>query len=528
MLYINIKAISDSESVTTKKSILIVEDQSLIALSTQQTLERFGYTTTIADTGEKAITDALGNKNIQLVLMDIVLGSGIDGIETAKKILEKRDMPIVFFTNYLEEEYINKVKHITRYGYIPKISSPTFLKSYIEMTFQLFEANQEILRGREALIKKERLSAVGELASGVAHNFNNMLAVIMGNIEIALLEASLPDKVVKRLSIAKSAVKNATASVQKLQRFAGNLGVQSTYTAVNLNTVLDETIEQTQPLWKTHVEEKGLQITIIKNYTPIKEVDGNREELRDVFFNLIKNAVEAMPQGGTLTFETASTALGSAVRITDTGTGMSEETQKKIFDPFYTTKEFNHGRGLGMNTVYSTIRDHQGEVFVKESVLGKGTTMEVVLPHSLKPTEISTNTITAKKTVIANVLLVDDDDMLREMGFTQLKMMGHKAEVAASGIEALKMLETNPTHYDLVITDIGMPEMNGWQLAEYIKNTYPGLKVVVLSGHDNESLAPEEKEKRGVVEVQEKPITYKALERLIEKLVPLNPDKSTK
>jgi PAS domain S-box-containing protein len=234
----------------------------------------------------------------------------------------------------------------------------------------------------EALIQAQRLSAIGELASGVAHDFNNSLQGIFGNIELALLRDISPEVRGYLETIKKSAV-DAASRIQQLQRFSGKGKSQNGYEQLNLNSIVDDAVSQTRPLWKDESEKVGITITIEKNYTGKElRVDANSGELRSVLYNLIKNSVYAMPEGGKLAFETGENEMGVYITVTDTGTGMDEETKTRVLQPFFTTKGFEQGKGLGMSTSYAMVKEHGGEIYVKETVLGKGTSIEIMLPYS--------------------------------------------------------------------------------------------------------------------------------------------------
>jgi CheY-like chemotaxis protein len=233
--------------------------------------------------------------------------------------------------------------------------------------------------------------------------------------------------------------------------------------------------------------------------------------LRTCLVNLVKNSAEAMPDGGRITLSTGEYCSQVYVRVADTGTGMDWETQKKIFQPFYSTKGFESGRGLGMAQVYSTIRDHNGDVYIKESEVGKGTVMEFTLPCTGKKEIPERKSASAAGS--ARILWVDDEEMIRLLGKSMLKTLGHDADMASSGAEALEYLAKG-NEYDLVITDVGMPEMSGWQLVEKIKSEGYTTKMAVLTGWGSE-ISQEDKDRYNVAYVLGKPVALKDLKALI-------------
>ncbi len=369
----------------------------------------------------------------------------------------------------------------------------------------------------EALIQAQRLSAIGELASGVAHDFNNSLQGIFGNIELALLRDISPEVRGYLETIKKSAV-DAASRIQQLQRFSGKGKSQNGYEQLSLNSIVDDAVSQTRPLWKDESEKVGITITIEKNYTGKElRVDANSGELRSVLYNLIKNSVHAMPEGGKLAFETGENEMGVYITVTDTGTGMDEETKTRVLQPFFTTKGFEQGKGLGMSTSYAIVKEHGGEIYVKETVLGKGTSIEIMLPYS-KGKENRLEDAVSGYEGSARVLWVDDEKVIRNMGKDLLETLKHSADIAESGEEALSLLRNN--RYDLMITDVGMPNMSGWQLAKRIKGNYPEMMVAVVTGWGAD-VSNEEKEKHGVGYVLGKPIDMDQLKHMVGEVLQL-------
>jgi len=372
-------------------------------------------------------------------------------------------------------------------------------------------------KAEEALIQTQRLSAIGELTSGVAHDFNNSLQIIFGNIELALVRA-ISSEVRDYLNAIKRSAIDAASRIQQLQRFSGKSNGQNDYEHLNLNSVVDDVIAQTRPLWKNESEKTGIIIEIEKIYAGKElRVDADPGELRSILYNVVKNSIDAMPEGGKLVFKTGESEKGVYITVTDTGLGMDEVTKARIFQPFFTTKGFEQGKGLGMSTSYAIVKEHGGEMYVKESTLGQGTSINIILPYS-KRQENKQEDVVAEYKGSARVLWVDDDEVIRDTGKVQLKILNHSADVAASGEEALKLLKNN--RYDLMITDIGMPNMSGWQLAERIKGSYPGMKVAVVTGWGVD-VSNKEKEKYGVGYVLGKPTEMEQLKNMVGEVLQL-------
>lgn len=234
----------------------------------------------------------------------------------------------------------------------------------------------------KAKIESQRLNAIGEMASSIAHDINNSLQSILGNLEIVMLRFDLPESSLKYFKTIKTVVVDAAIRNQQIQRFSSKKQANSNHSLINLNILVAEVISQSRPLWKDEAEKKGLKIEIVTNFGLIPDINGNGSELRIALYNVVKNSIEAMPKGGQITIETRKKTENIFMTITDTGIGMDENSIIRIFQPFYTTKGFELGRGLGMSGAYSIIKEHEGHIYVKNSKLGQGTTLEISLPFN--------------------------------------------------------------------------------------------------------------------------------------------------
>ncbi|NTU98588.1 PAS domain S-box protein [Candidatus Falkowbacteria bacterium] len=368
---------------------------------------------------------------------------------------------------------------------------------------------------QNALVSAERLSAIGQLAEGVAHDYNNSLQIILGNVAMAMLVENLPEEAAEFLAIAQKGVMDAAARVQSLQRFS--VRTTGELRPLQIEEVLDDVVAQSKPLWKNMAERQGAVISFIKRYDQTPIIDGDRGALGSALYNLIKNSIEAMPHGGIITLETGvySTKKEVYLRIYDTGMGMDDETRKRVFEPFHSTKGLEIGRGFGMSNVYSIIRNHNGTVFVKETAPGKGTTIEIVLPFC-KSAYGNGNEVQNQAHGSLRVLWVDDESAIRNLGKMFLRKLGHSADVAESGQTALELLSEN--RYDLMITDIGMQGMNGWQLAATVHRLYGDMLVVVVSGW-GVVVSDDEKAEYGISHVLSKPIGVEQLKELTNDLL---------
>lgn len=382
----------------------------------------------------------------------------------------------------------------------------------------------EAKKAHIALIESQRLGAIGEMTSSIAHDFNNSLQAIYGNIELAMAENNISETTKYYLDTIKKMVNDTAFRVQLLQRFGGNKIIKNKVSKINLNNLIEEVILQSRPIWKEEIEKKGLSITITTQFTSLSEISGNDADLRSAFFNIIKNSVEAMPKGGNITIQTTEKEDKIFISISDNGIGMNDQIKARIFQPFYTTKGYEQGRGLGMSGVYSIVKEHDGKIYVKHTIQGVGSTIEMVLPinnemadHQLHLSKNETKEHPKpeiKKQL--NILWVDDNEAIRTNASLMLDMMGHQTHTASSGKQAIQLMQSN--QYDVVFSDIGMPEMNGWQLAEYISEQFnQSITVIIVSGWGAE-INEEQSKKHNVLSVISKPFDMNQIESILNSI----------
>jgi|GEM_PF-2813594 len=372
-------------------------------------------------------------------------------------------------------------------------------------------------RAERALLESQRLGAIGEMASSVAHDFNNALQSIMGNLELANMEQGLPDNVKTFLSGMKTAADDAATRVQLLQRFAGKKEAVSTYLPVNLNEIVSDVIIQSRPLWKDQAERDGLKIEFSRVDGDIPPVLGNGGELRSVLYNIIKNSIEAMPEGGSINVETEHDGDMVLLTVCDEGTGMSEDIAERIFQPLFSTKGFEAGRGFGMSGSYSIIREHGGQIRVRNTEVGKGTCIQITLPRAKAEAQVDQEVEAEEQQGRKlRLLWVEDDRAILDLGRRFLNLFGHEGDFAENGIQALELMETKA--YDLIISDIGMPEMNGWELSKKIHERYgPDQKVVLLTGWAAQ-IDENEMADKNIYAVLGKPVKLEQLKQLFAEI----------
>ena len=356
-------------------------------------------------------------------------------------------------------------------------------QSLLDTNRQLVEALKELRTAQQQLVEQERLGALGQMASGIAHDFNNALSPIVGFADI-LLEH--PDRiadrarVVRYLELIKTSAQQATQVVRRLREFYRRRSRGEVFLPVDLNPLIQQTVELTRPRWEQQTQAAGHPIKVQTDRAEIPMIYGNADELRDVFTNLIFNAVDGMPQGGTLTIRSGRVEQAVCLEFSDTGVGMTEETRRHCFEPFYSTKG-EHGTGLGLALVHGIVRRHDGTINI-ESSLGIGTTFTLCFPLTIsQPVTVPLVTKEELPPLQAvQVLLVDDEAQLREMLVEFLQLSGCTVEAVASGAEALAKFRAGK--FDVVITDQAMPGMNGDQLAAAIKQQAGTTPVILLTG----------------------------------------------
>jgi len=359
------------------------------------------------------------------------------------------------------------------------------------------KAYDELRHAQQALVRQERLRALGEMSSGVAHDINNLLSPVVAYSELLLDQLpDLPERPRRYLNNIHKAAQDIAQIVARMREFYRSRSDHEQLTAVNINQVIEDVIELTRPRWRDLPQRGGISIQMDCQLAPqLPSLTSDASELREALTNLIFNAVDAMPQGGTITIATgclptsdaASTESGTGrllVEVRDDGVGMSEETRQRCLEPFFSTKAQRGGTGLGLAMVYGMMQRHEGSVEV-ESTLGKGTCIRLVFPlRELKSQSTGAAIGEPEKVAGLRVLCIDDEPNVRELVVDCLGSK-HQIETAPTGKPGLEMFHSGlQTHqpYDIFITDLGMPEMDGHQVAREIKADSPDTPIIMLTG----------------------------------------------
>jgi PAS domain S-box-containing protein len=330
---------------------------------------------------------------------------------------------------------------------------------------------------RERAARADKLRALGQLASGVAHDFNNSLAAILGRAQLILRRVK-DEELIRSLGVIVTAAEDAASTVRRIQTFARKTSAAE-MELLDLGSLLRDAIEITRTRWQNEALAAGRSVDVTLNAADGLWTRGNASELREVFVNLIVNAVDAMPQGGSLTICCQRKADRLHLRFADTGTGMEEEVSERIFEPFYTTKGVL-GTGLGLAVSYGILERHRGTISVK-SQPGEGTTFTIDLPVGDTSEQAAPEESTAATVSSLSVLVVDDEEVVRETLAEMLVDLDHKVVTAGSGRDAVEKVTNDD--FDLVFTDLAMPEMDGWETARAIRKQRPELPVVLVTGY---------------------------------------------
>ena len=368
---------------------------------------------------------------------------------------------------------------------------------------------EELRATQNQLIQSAKLNALGEMAGGVAHDFNNVLTAILGRTQL-LLRWAEDAELRETLQIIEQTALDGAHTVRRIQEFT-RLRQDHGFEQVDINQVLLDVVELTRPSWEYPTKNKRIRVSAEIELHSTRPVRGRAAELREVFTNLILNALDAMPEGGTIRITSEDKGDLVVARISDSGIGMDDATQNHIFDPFFTTKS-DKGTGLGLSVAYGIVTRHDGEINV-ESKVGDGTTFVLQLPASGDEVSPPVKQPEKQEARAMRVLCVDDERIVLEVMAELLEALGQDVDQALGGRKGIDAaLEIRP---DAVFTDLGMPEVNGWEVAESVKEKSPDTAVVLVTGWGVQ-IDAEEAKTRGVDFILPKPYTLEEVKRLLE------------
>ncbi len=386
----------------------------------------------------------------------------------------------------------------------------------LQRSFEEVQVAQEQLAHSENTRNAEKLRSVGQMASGVAHDFNNVLAAIVGRVQLVRMKADRgklgPEDLDANLEVIERAALDGAETVRRIQEFSRDRNLKPDLQRADLNNLVREAVEITRTRWKTQAEQGGLRVEVVTELGRVPQIACVPSEVREVLTNLIFNAVDAMPEGGTITLSTHSDGGRPCVHVADTGTGMPPEVRERIFEPFFTTKGVK-GSGLGLSIVFGIVQRHGGAISVNEEYT-RGTEFRIRFPAAGADASepLPEPTLTGSS---CRILVGDDEANVRETLVELLVTLGHEVVQAGSGEEILARFE--PGRFDLVFTDLGMPDMSGWEVTRRIRERDPAVPVVLVTGWGNQ-IGVEEAREQGVSRVLAKPFTVQKVTSAIAEI----------
>ncbi len=373
------------------------------------------------------------------------------------------------------------------------------LYDQVRLTDGVQKAYDELRRTQQVVVQQERLRALGQMASGVAHDVNNALSPIVAYSELLLAtQPDLPDTARQYLQIIRHAGEDISHIVARMREFYRRHSNTEELVAVDVNKLVEEVIELTRPRWRDLPQRQSVSIQIQRELEPqLPPLLSEPSDLREALINLIFNAVDALPQGGTITMVTRSVSCPVQgenpsserqlqVEVRDNGIGMDEKTRQHCLEPFFSTKAKRGGTGLGLAMVYGMMRRHDGTIEI-DSAPGRGTCIQLTFPIREKTSQ-PTTPISASRVVqdrSLRILCIDDESQIQELLKHCLTTLDHQVTTASGGKQGVEMfraamLEKQP--YEMVITDLGMPDIDGHQVARTIKAESPGTPVIMMTG----------------------------------------------
>lgn len=474
--------------------VLIADDDRSMLLLLRAALEQVNFEVLEVTDGSQAV-ESFRRYRPDMVLLDVLM-PGLDGFETCAALRGLPGgsyVPIVMVTVMEDIDSINRAYELGATDFITKPINWGLLGHRVRY---LLRANQEfILRKKleEQLHRSQKMEAIGRLAGGVAHDFNNILTAITGYSDILMSGLAEDDPLREDLEEIKRASERATSLTRQLLAFCRMEAQQQR--VINLNDVVADLGKMLQRLI-------GENIDLATDLDPgLGTVKADPEQMEQLLMNLVINARDAMPQGGVLSIDTANVWLDEnftkqhvnlhpgpyvTLSISDTGIGMDGETQARIFEPFFTTKECGKGTGLGLSMVYGIVKQSQGHIEVS-SESGGGSTFRIYLPVSNGPVKEPKVSPAPARDVChrgtETILLVEDDQIVRQVTRKMLQHRGYQVLEAGTPGEALEIKEQHPGPIHLLLTDLVLPGMTGKDLAAHWASLTPQTKVLFMSGY---------------------------------------------
>jgi len=523
------------EPVVTDKPlrVLIADDSENDALILLHSLRKAGY----QPAHERVCTVTAMKAALQRQAWDIVISDyempGFGGFEALQLLQESgQDLPFILVSAVVSEETAVAAMKAGAHDYIMKRKlarlAPAIERELREAQTRAARKTAEAaLRLSEAQLRQaQKLEAVGRLAGGVAHDFNNILTVIAGHSELLLRQLSDADPRRKNAEQIEKSASFAAALTRQLLTFSRKQVIEPR--VLNPNTV----VLDVEKLLRRLIGEDVEFCTVLD--PAAGNIKADPGQIEQVIMNLAVNARDAMPTGGKLTVATANTSLDEnyvkhfpdlsagdyvMLAVTDTGTGMSEEVKAHLFEPFFTTKPAGKGTGLGLATCFGIVKQNSGHINL-DSELGRGTTFKIYFPRvqsALEPARVPTQPA-AVAGGRETVLLVEDEPAVRELTAFALREQGYTVFEAVNGEEGLRVAREQGGKIDLVLTDVIMPVMGGKEMADHLRTSHPDTKVLFTSGYTEDAIGHHGVLRPGIVFLQ-KPYMTTTLARKVREVL---------
>lgn len=519
-----VRPIRDAQEQLTGKTIVIVRDVSDLRRAEAEAFEHKSFMASLADLAPDEIytLDLEGRfmwMNERAEANNYLLSTSLIGRHFNEMVaVEERDAVSRNLSRTIQGEdtqcEVQTIRPDGTIRYVEAYTSALWREGTVTGVLVFLRDITERKRSQERMAQSDKLRAVGELAAGVAHNLNNSLTVIQGRAQLLQMRAT-DEATSKSLEVITRAVSDSAQTLRRMLDFARR-GTSTDFAPVDLSDLIASSVEIARPKWHSSSATRSGKIEVqVVEQGPVY-VYGDAAELREVVLNMIFNAVDAMPEGGTIEMGTRAEIDSACFWVADTGRGMPPEVVERIFEPFYTTKG-ERGTGLGLSASHGIVARHNGQIMVV-SFAGEGTRFEVRLPlyEEAKRARHEVARSPLVQVAPARILVVEDEERVRSLLSDIFEAAGHRVVQASDGGEALRRLEEE--EFELVISDIGLPEVSGLQVTRWIRANRPATLVILATGWID-LLTPADYEQGRIDAVFKKPYAVKEiLERASELL----------
>lgn len=440
--------------------------------------------------------DAIRESQFDLILLDLSLPDSI-GLNTFRNVYKNnQSLPIIVLSGLDDQAIAVQAVREGAQDYLVKghVDSNLLIRS-MQYAIERKRVQDEKERIQEQLLQSQKMDAMGRLAAGIAHDFNNLMTAIQGFTDVIMMKTENNNPIYRPLKQIRLAALSAASLTRQMLMFSRKHPIN--FTALDLNLTISDLLKMLQRLVG---EEIKISTNLADNLSTIR---GDRGTLEQVLMNLAVNSRDAMPSGGELTITTEDVYLSEQeakqyvngrlgrfvlMSVSDTGAGIGEDAKKHIFEPFFTTKEAGKGSGLGLSVVYGIVSQHEGWISVSSEV-GKGTTFEMFFPSSSQKPEdytIESLSLDDLQGDGKRILIVEDAEGVREFASMALRENGYEVIAASNVSEAIDQFEKQKSKFDLVISDVVLPDRSGLELIEYIHQHDPSAQVLLSSGYTDQ------------------------------------------